>query len=390
VGALLYELLTNCRPFSTRMTLEQLLVTIASTPPVEPGRLVPEAPASLCGLALRLLAKEPGQRPPSARAVREELERLREQEGHSAAWQAPARWPSEDKRVKESFPDVDVLEAPPGLEVLPSGKVPSPGRRWPGGWPVRLVVMGVVLGLLGLGWMLLGPRAESTAPVPPAPSEKGTQPVPSPAHPESTPSLQAQAPSRWCALLTSLLGVSSAQLAGCATAPVRPDPIGYLASCSPEARATPVKLGITPEEIPSFVASGTPASEDPIVGGGSLNVKPGPVTATVYLDVKGQEVKAKITGVAETLPHRLYMRFDHLHLPDGTTLPICGVALDGKHQYGIATWAKFAIPGSNVDPARVDPSPGSVVLNDPRFETVLQGPEGSPMPRVRLAPPNWR
>jgi hypothetical protein len=30
------------------------------------------------------------------------------------------------------------------------------------------------------------------------------------------------------------------------------------------------------------------------------------------------------------------------------------------------------------------------VLNDPRFETVLQGPEGYPMPRVSLAPPDWR
>jgi serine/threonine-protein kinase len=291
--------------------------------------------------------------------------------------------------VKESFPDVDVLEAPPGLEVLPSGEARSPGRWWSGGWPVRLVVMGVVLGLLGLGWMLLGPRAESTAPVPPAPSEKGTQPVPSPAPPESAPSLQAQAPSRWCALLTSLLGVSSAQLAGCATAPVRPDPLGYLASCPPEARATPVKLGLTSQENPSFV-EGIPASEEALDLGGSVNVKPGPVTATIYLDVKGKEVEAEITGVAETLPHRLYMRFDRLHLPDGTTLPICGVALDGKHQYGIATWAKFAIPGSNVDPARVDPSPGSVVLNDPRFETVLQGPEGYPMPHAQLAPPGWR
>ena len=92
---LLYETLTNCRPFSTRLPLEELLLAIATTPPVEPGLLAPEAPASLCALALRLLAKEPGQRPPSARAVREELERLREQEGHTAPWQAPAKRPSE-------------------------------------------------------------------------------------------------------------------------------------------------------------------------------------------------------------------------------------------------------------------------------------------------------
>jgi eukaryotic-like serine/threonine-protein kinase len=46
--------------------------------------------------------------------------------------------------------------------------------------------------------------------------------------------------------------------------------------------------------------------------------------------------------------------------------------------------------GAKVDLARVDPSPGSVVLNDQRFETVLQGPEGYYMPRVDLAPLDWR
>jgi serine/threonine-protein kinase len=91
-----------------------------------------------------------------------------------------------------------------------------------------------------------------------------------------------------------------------------------------------------------------------------------------------------------TLPHRVYMWFDRLHLPDGTSLPICGVALDGLQQYGIPTYEKFPIPGAKVDPARVDKSPGSVVLNDPRFEMVLQGPEGYRVPRANWAPPDWR
>ncbi|HYO69809.1 MAG TPA: hypothetical protein VEU33_27405 [Archangium sp.] len=47
-------------------------------------------------------------------------------------------------------------------------------------------------------------------------------------------------------------------------------------------------------------------------------------------------------------------------------------------------------PRHKVDPKRVDKSPGSVVLNDPRFETVLQDSEGYSMPRVSLAPPDWR
>ena len=146
----------------------------------------------------------------------------------------------------------------------------APTRRW----PRRLVALVLAVGMLGLGWALLALF----------PSEKGPQPVTAPhSATPALPSTSTPTPSRLCALLTSLLGASAAQLAGCATAPVRPDPIGYLARCSPEARATPVKLGLTPEENPSFFDSGTPASDESILDGGSLNLKPGPVTATMYV-----------------------------------------------------------------------------------------------------------
>jgi serine/threonine-protein kinase len=193
-----------------------------------------------------------------------------------------------------------------------------------------------------------------------------------------------------CALLTSLVGVAFAQLVGCATAPVRPDPVGYLARCSPEARATPVKLGFDPQENASFMDSGTPASGTSIYDGGSLNLVPGPATATMYAEVKGKELEVRMTGEVVTTPNRVYIQFDQLHLPDGSSLPICGVAVDDLHQYGIPTYAKLPIEGAVVDPAKVDKRPGSAVLNSPRFETVLQGPEGYPVPRVGWAPPDWR
>ncbi len=407
VGVLLYELLTNCRPFSTRVPLEQVLAAIASTPPLEPGRLAPDAPESLCGLALRLLAKEPAQRPPSARAVREELERLLEEEGRTAPWRAPAKRPSECARVRELFPDVDMLEEPreepsepePSAprEALPPARVGWAGRRL---W--RFVALALGLGVLGIGWTLLraqqappredGWRAEPTAPAAPAHSEKGTQPVPTSSHSEPPVTTPPRSPegSRVCALLTSLLGAATAQFLGCATTPTRPDPIGYLARCSPEARATPVKLGIKPDEQGSFLETGTAVSDESIEEGGALNLKPGPVTASMLVELKGKEQYVKITGEAVTTPNRVYIQLDRLYLPDGTSHPICGVALDGKHQYGIPTYARLPMHGAKVDPARVDKSPGSVVLNDPRFETVLQGPEGYYMPRVDLAPPDRR
>ncbi|MFY0565262.1 serine/threonine protein kinase [Archangium lansingense] len=396
VGVLLYETLTNCRPFSTRLPLEQLLTAIASTPPMEPERLAADAPESLRGLTLRLLAKQPDQRPPSARAVREELERLLGEEGHTPPWQTPTRRPSECARVRELFPDADMLEEPreESAEAEPSPQQnPPPPREWWTGKRMRsLVALALGLGVLGIGWMLL--RAEHTAPATPAHSEKGTPSVPTSSHSEASETSPARDPanSRRCALLTSLLGAATAQLLGCATTPVRPDPIGYLASCSPEARATPVKLGIKPDEQGSFIEpeSGTPVSDESIEDGGALNLKPGPVTASMLVEMNGQELYLKIAGEAVTTPNRVYIQFDRLYLSDGSSHPICGVAVDGKHQYGIPTYAKLPMHGAKVDPARVDKSPGSAVLNDPRFETVLQGPEGYYVPRVDLAPPDWR
>ncbi|HYO64607.1 MAG TPA: serine/threonine-protein kinase [Archangium sp.] len=406
VGLLLYETLTNCRPFSTRLTLEQLLIAIGTAMPPDPRTFDPELPAGLCTLVMRLLAKAPADRPPSAWAVREELLRMRDEEGHTAVWQAPVRLPSECPWAGEVPAGMELLEEgmeeppapeepsapePPPAPAGPAsgGGPPSGGARWTGRRRV-LVIVALLVGLLGIGWMLL--RGVHPAP---APSEKGTHSVPSaPPSETSSDSSPAWASSRVCRMLTGLLGLSAAQLAGCATVPARPDPIGYLARCSPEARATPVRLGIEPYEQPSFLETGTPASRRTIEDGGALNLKPGPVTAIMLAFVNGKEVEFKISGEAVTLPHRVYIQFDRIYPPEGEPLPICGVAVDDIHQYGIPTYAKLPIPGNaegdEVDPEKVDKSPGSVVLNDPRFETVLQGPEGYYVPRINFAPPGWR
>jgi serine/threonine protein kinase len=407
-GILLYETLTNCRPFSTRLSLDALLVAIATTPPRDPQQLVPEAPASLCTLAMSLLSKEAGQRPQSARAVREELERLRAEEGQSAGWQAAAQPPSESPRTPERFPGVDLLEEVQEERPASEPRVPLPTHPSPPvvrpGWRTRtrpraIAVLG--LALLAIGWSLLrvahAPlwkgdwREESTAPERPALSDEGTQPVPiSPRtsiNPPSTPWVDP----RLCTLF-GLLGAAASPLAGCVTVPVQPDPAGYLAKCPPEARETPVKLGIKPDEQGSFLRTGTPVSDQPIEEGGTLSLKPGPVSALMCMEPdEGEELRClKITGEAVTTPNRVYMQFDRVYLPEGTSLPICGVAVDGVHEYGIVTYGRQPFHGARVDPARVDKSPGSVVLNDPRFETVLQGPKGYYMPRVDMPPPNWR
>ncbi|ATB29352.1 protein kinase domain-containing protein [Melittangium boletus] len=400
LGVLLYETLTDCRPFDSRLPLDQLLHAIATMTPVDPRTLEPSIPDALAELTLSLLEKDPQKRPPSAGAVRSSLEQWLAEAPDSGPWRELGKRPSERAWDVARPEGVELLEEAPGAVSAPLPSAHAEGaawRRW-------LVVLALVLGGLGVGWMLLRMAhppvwredvlSEATAPASPVPSDKGTQPVPSSTRSETSLDSARPLPSRWCALLTGLLGVSAAQSLGCASVPKRQDPVDYLARCSAEARATPVTLNIKPKEHPAFFTneSGTPVSEESIEEGGAFNIKPGPVSADMLVIIQGEELYVKVMGTAETWPQRVYAVFDRLQMPDGRVYPICGVAIDGRHQYGIATWQKFAIPNRMVpvDVSRVDTSPGSVVLNDPRFEVVLQGPEGYAVPRVDWAPPDWR
>jgi serine/threonine protein kinase len=72
LGVVLYQMATGEVPFSGRNIVE-VLQAVSSKSPVPPSRLAPELPSALDELILRLLAKEPGGRFPSAAAVREAL-----------------------------------------------------------------------------------------------------------------------------------------------------------------------------------------------------------------------------------------------------------------------------------------------------------------------------
>src|SRR5207248_8689336 len=79
LGCVLYRLCTGELPFKGRDTLATLSALAVETPkPVV--QLNPEVPPALSALIMRLLAKNPAQRPPSARQVIEALKRIEDRE----------------------------------------------------------------------------------------------------------------------------------------------------------------------------------------------------------------------------------------------------------------------------------------------------------------------
>jgi serine/threonine protein kinase len=120
LGVVLYRLATGELPLKGSDTMSMLMALATQTP--RPAHEVnPEMPAELSAVIMRLLAKDPSQRPASARAVMQELRALQ---------QAPA----------------DTIALP---QPLPAGRGSGPRRRWP------LIAAGLLFAFLG-GGLLLG------------------------------------------------------------------------------------------------------------------------------------------------------------------------------------------------------------------------------------------
>ncbi len=89
LGAVLYKAATGESPFGGRDTLS-VLHALATRTPTPPHRLVPSLPPMFSGLVMRLLAKDPADRPQSAREVVEVIEALERGETEEEADDFPA------------------------------------------------------------------------------------------------------------------------------------------------------------------------------------------------------------------------------------------------------------------------------------------------------------
>jgi len=77
LGIMLYEMLTGVPPFTGEATVDILLKHVTELPPaISDEELVEPLPAGLRGFVMAMLEKEPGDRPQSAREVRDAIDTL--------------------------------------------------------------------------------------------------------------------------------------------------------------------------------------------------------------------------------------------------------------------------------------------------------------------------
>jgi len=183
VGVIAFELFTGQRPFTGRSHME-VVAHHLKTPPPAPSSLVPQPP-ELDDLVLRLLAKEPRQRPASASEVAREMRALLQPQGGSGVMTpraisrpvvavkpvaaAPVNAPTATLSPAPATPGFATPPPPlatPAVSRTPEaeGKLPGPLRAW-------APLMGGVLTLaLAIGVAVSRRPAESVPEAAPPPA----------------------------------------------------------------------------------------------------------------------------------------------------------------------------------------------------------------------------
>ena len=188
LGVVMYEMLTADLPFKAETTMEMLLAHLQQSPrPIPTLRPELQIPEPIVCLAMRLLEKDPAQRPPSAKALIEEVEAAEKgnapsgarwakqptevtlREGIRAAPEAVPPVPAKGDAAASSLvpaphPPVQpqvVTPGPPVPVVLPTPQ-PEKQSRW-GIW-VGIAIL--LVGLGGGGWYILSRHSSSLSTTP--------------------------------------------------------------------------------------------------------------------------------------------------------------------------------------------------------------------------------
>jgi serine/threonine protein kinase len=229
-GVMLYDALTDPRPWEQRVRTNVNTVLVGPTPPEIRN---PRIPAALASLVRRLMARVPAQRPESAEMVRRELEELLEHQG--AEYRVPVHPPS-SQVVEPPAPKQAHLKGARALRALGLGR----GLRW----AVELVGM---LGVVAVAAALL---VRSSPSVGSSPSQKEGATMTTPqselsvcaTQPKPPPSSSKEQFFKWCQS-AGVVGTALAFCAGCPGAQLRPDPEDCPSAVVAEMEANGLHIG---------------------------------------------------------------------------------------------------------------------------------------------------
>jgi serine/threonine protein kinase len=129
LGAVLYRAATGKSPFGDRDTLS-ILNALATQTPTPPHRIVPSLPRMFSGLVMRLLAKDPADRPQSAREVVQAIEALERGETSEEADVCLPAETASPRPVAEERERKRDRERPKRPRVRRKKKQPEAERDW--------------------------------------------------------------------------------------------------------------------------------------------------------------------------------------------------------------------------------------------------------------------
>jgi serine/threonine-protein kinase len=210
LGTVLYEMLTGKPPFAGETVMEIMQAVLEHTPPV-PSVVDAHVPPELDGVVMRMLAKRPDDRYPSARSLFRELRRVDENFAARAG---------EPSGARAAAPEPDALVAPPpkapvdpGDKTLVIGSAAPPPRHWR-----RAAMFGAIAGAIAVIAMIplklqyndanatrgagsppvvaAAPASEPPAAEPVAPPPAPEPPAAAPAPPEPPKKAAARRPAR--------------------------------------------------------------------------------------------------------------------------------------------------------------------------------------------------